>query len=78
MTQNPAITWASRPEDRYHWILTLEVPGKPKYTFEGTYTPPQGWTRRDVYLAIKQAAEDDNPDLRDSSVTYFAFERNQL
>ncbi|MFI1679770.1 hypothetical protein [Streptomyces sp. NPDC020607] len=58
--------------------MTLEIPGKLSSTQSSTFTPPQGWTRRDAYTAIRNELARSNPELARANVTFFALESNQL
>ncbi|WP_326806681.1 hypothetical protein OHB04_02485 [Streptomyces sp. NBC_01775] len=62
----------------YHWVLTLEVPGVSRSTDQGTYTPPEGSTRQDAYLAIKTDVERRRPLLAGGLVVFFSLEPDQL
>ncbi|WP_327414421.1 hypothetical protein [Streptomyces sp. NBC_01233] len=62
----------------HHWVLTLELPGRAVSTQYGTYTPPVGWTRHDVFMAIKREIGEQRPELATANVMFFALEPNQL
>ncbi|WP_371529541.1 hypothetical protein OG302_29485 [Streptomyces sp. NBC_01283] len=76
-TEQPTET-AIQPQGSHHWVVTLEIPGRLTSTQSSTFTPPQGWTRRDAFAAIRDELARDNPDLARANVTFFALEPNQL
>ncbi|MEU5688028.1 hypothetical protein DEJ48_10760 [Streptomyces venezuelae] len=69
---------AKPPQGSHHWVMTLDLPGRLSVTAANTCTPPQGWTRLDVYTAIREELARSNPDLARANVTFFALEPNQL
>ncbi|MEU8958828.1 hypothetical protein AB0C93_31590 [Streptomyces sp. NPDC048518] len=66
------------PQGSHHWIMTLDLPGRLSVTATNTCTPPHGWTRQDVYTAIRNEMARSNPDLVLANVTFFALESNQI
>ncbi|MET9510060.1 hypothetical protein ABZX62_16640 [Streptomyces flavidovirens] len=69
---------APAPQGTHHWVMTLELPGRMAMTASGTFTPPAGWTRHDMYRAIKDDIARENPELATANVMFFALEPNQL
>ncbi|MFF0729934.1 hypothetical protein [Streptomyces sp. NPDC004134] len=72
---------ASRAEPAqgsHHWVITLEIPGRLTSTYGGTYTPPPGATRSDVYQAIRGDITRQKPELARANVMFFALESNRL
>ncbi|GAA5615821.1 hypothetical protein CP981_11205 [Streptomyces platensis] len=62
----------------HHWVITVELPGRAMQTLYGTYTPPAGATRHDVFLAIKNDLAQQSPEMARANVVFFALELNQL
>ncbi|MFF0725180.1 hypothetical protein [Streptomyces sp. NPDC004134] len=62
----------------HHWVITLEIPGRLISTYGGTYTPPAGATRSDVYQAIRSDIARQKPELEGANVMFFALESNRL
>ncbi|MEU3772025.1 hypothetical protein AB0F11_02200 [Streptomyces sp. NPDC032472] len=62
----------------FHWVLTLEVPGRITATQFGTWNVRPGSTRHDVFLAIRQEVAGRYPELANANVMFFALEPNQL
>lgn len=83
MTSTPDQTTADRmpgktPQGSHHWVITLELPGRVSVTATNTFTPLPGWTRHDVFQAIKHEVAKDYPALADGSVVFFSLEPNRL
>ncbi|SEE97269.1 hypothetical protein SAMN05428954_4898 [Streptomyces sp. 2112.3] len=68
----------AKPQGSHHWVMTVELPGRAMNTRYGTWTPPQGATRHDVFLAIKTDIARNNPEMATANVVFFALEPNQL
>ncbi|MFD9814484.1 hypothetical protein [Streptomyces sp. NPDC059080] len=62
----------------HHWVITVELPGRAMSTLHGTYTPPAGCTRHDVFQALKNDIARQSPDMARANVVFFALEPNQL
>jgi hypothetical protein len=64
----------------HHWVMTLQVPGQGTAHGNGTWTPPPGATRQDVFEAIKARLVSQAPGmgLERGNVLFFALEPNQL
>ncbi|MFF4327252.1 hypothetical protein ACFYZT_12085 [Streptomyces sp. NPDC001591] len=62
----------------YHWILTLQVPGDVMVTDSGTWNPPAGATRFDMFAAIRAYMVAQHPPLARANTMFFALEPNQL
>ncbi|MGW9079677.1 hypothetical protein [Streptomyces kronopolitis] len=62
----------------HHWVISLELPGRAMGTRYGTFTPPAGATRQDVFLAIKNDIARQSPEMAHANVVFFALEPNQL
>lgn len=65
----------------HHYVLTLQKPthtGWVTATYSNTTTPPDGWTRDDMYRALRREIEEANPQVKDGTVLFFALERNEL
>ncbi|MBZ4322482.1 hypothetical protein [Streptomyces huiliensis] len=75
-TQNNATS--NPPQGTYHWIITLELPGRGTYSAYGTWTPPAGSTRHDVFMALRGQITAEHPELTHANVVFFALEPNQL
>lgn len=71
-------TQATTQQGTYHWVMTVELPGRAMETLYGTYTPPAGTTRHDVFLAIKNDIARQSPEMTRANVVFFAFEPNHL
>ncbi|MGK5448820.1 hypothetical protein [Streptomyces radiopugnans] len=69
---------AARPQGSHHWVMTLELPGRAMSTFSGTWTPPAGTTRHDVFTGIQADIARQNPDMARGNVVFFSLEPNQL
>ncbi|GGR40841.1 hypothetical protein [Streptomyces netropsis] len=69
---------AAQTQGSHHWIITLELPGRLTSSLYGTWTPPAGATRHDVFTAIKNHITSANPDLTGANTMFFALEPNQL
>lgn len=73
---------APAPQPTHHYILTLQAqthPGSLRIdTFNAAITPPQGWTRQQVYKAIYSELTTEHPHLAGSNTIFFALEPNQL
>ncbi|MCG7204143.1 hypothetical protein [Streptomyces arenae] len=74
----PAADSIPQAQGTHHWILTLEKPGRFSVTQEGTFTPPPGSTRQDVYHFIYRSVTEQDANLRGASVGYFELASNQL
>ncbi|MFK0114227.1 hypothetical protein [Streptomyces sp. NPDC091217] len=74
----PAAGNIPQAQGTHHWILTLEKPGWFSMTQEGTFTPPPGTTRQDVYRFLYEAVTEQDADLHGASVGYFELTSNQL
>jgi hypothetical protein len=68
----------ARPQGSHFFLMTLEVPGYASFTTDGTFTPPAGATRQDVYTHLRDYVTEDKPDMRGANVTYFLLEPNHL
>ncbi|GLW00303.1 hypothetical protein [Streptomyces lavendulae] len=62
----------------HHWILTLQIPGEVTVTDSGTWTPPAGATRYDVFAAIRTYVIAQHPPLSRANTLFFSLEPNQL
>ncbi|WP_328970393.1 hypothetical protein [Streptomyces sp. NBC_00239] len=71
-------TATAAEQGSYHWILTLELPGRAAVTQNGTYTPPAGTTRFDAYLAIREYVAAGHAELSNGIVSFFSLDSNQL
>ncbi|WP_407552735.1 hypothetical protein QOM21_22775 [Streptomyces sp. Pv4-95] len=69
---------AVQQQGTHQWVITVELPGRAMETFYGTYTPPAGATRHDVFLGIKGDIALKSPDMARANVVFFALEPNQL
>ncbi|MFH8891246.1 hypothetical protein ACWGHM_04400 [Streptomyces sp. NPDC054904] len=77
-TQTEKTTAAAAPQGSHHWVMTLELPGRAMQTTFGTWTPPQGATRHDAFMAIKANVATQQPEMERANVVFFALEPNQL
>ncbi|GGZ11676.1 hypothetical protein GCM10010343_42900 [Streptomyces avidinii] len=59
-------------------MLTLELPSRAMCTQNGTWTPPAGMTRKDAYLALRDALVAQQPELARANTVFFSLEPNQL
>ncbi|ARZ68739.1 hypothetical protein SMD11_3095 [Streptomyces albireticuli] len=75
---SPSGARSVQPQGSYHWIMTVELPGRMAKTLYGTWSPPAGASRHDVFMAIKQEMAADDPELGRANVMFFALEPNQL
>lgn len=73
-TASPAVT----SQGSHHWVMTVELPGRAMNTRYGTWTPPQGATRHDVFTAIKTEIAQGSPEMATANVVFFSLEPNQL
>jgi hypothetical protein len=71
-------TSSAQSQGSYHWIITLELPGRASSTNSGSYTPPSGATRQDAFECITALVHEQHPEMRGANVMYFALEPNQL
>ncbi|MEU1312186.1 hypothetical protein ABZ419_25270 [Streptomyces cinnamoneus] len=71
-------TQTAQQQGSHHWVMTVELPGHMTYSTYGTWTPPAGATRHDVFMAIKEQISKNNPELASANVMFFALEPNQL
>ncbi|MGW1669029.1 hypothetical protein [Streptomyces sp. NPDC002324] len=72
---------APAPQGTHQYLLTLQVPmggGLSTGCWTGTWTPPEGTTRHDVYQALRSDITSKNPEYRDASVLFFDVQPNQL
>ncbi|MFG2861573.1 hypothetical protein [Streptomyces sioyaensis] len=71
-------TQTVQQQGTHHWVITVELPGRAMETLYGTFTPPAGATRHDVFLAIKNDIAQQSPEMARANVVFFALEPNQL
>ncbi len=72
-------TQTTTPQQGSHaWVMTLELPGRAMDTQYGTWTPPEGATRHDVFMAIKTEIGREAPEMARANVVFFSLEPNQL
>ncbi|KIZ13701.1 hypothetical protein [Streptomyces natalensis] len=71
-------TQTAKTQGSHHWVMTVELPGRAMQTLYGTWTPPQGTTRHDVFLDIKAEIAAEDPDMARANVVFFSLEPNQL
>ncbi|MGW7194987.1 hypothetical protein [Streptomyces chryseus] len=69
---------ATTSQGSHHWVMTVALPGRMAMTASGTFTPPAGWTRHDMFKAIQADVARENPELETANVMFFALEPNQL
>ncbi|GAA3032423.1 hypothetical protein FHS39_002563 [Streptomyces olivoverticillatus] len=69
---------AQQPQGTHFFLITLDVPGRMQFTSHGTYNPPEGVTRQDAYLAIRQHVVESRPEFQQANVAFFAFDRNEV
>ena len=62
----------------YHWIITLELPGRASATFSGVAAVPPGQTRSEVYNGIRRELAAEHPELERANTAFFSLEPNQL
>ncbi|MGW4493791.1 hypothetical protein [Streptomyces sp. NPDC004376] len=65
----------------HHYLVTLQIPlgtGFAVSTWEGTWTPPEGYTRHDFYKAVRDDIAQKDPQLTSASVLFFDVQPNQL
>ncbi|MGG2461735.1 hypothetical protein ACO0M4_18275 [Streptomyces sp. RGM 3693] len=67
-----------KQQGSHHWVMTLELPGRAMNTLYGTLTPPQGATRRDVFMGLKAEIAEESPEMAHANVVFFSLERNAL
>ncbi|MFE5770910.1 hypothetical protein ACFQ7O_21395 [Streptomyces sp. NPDC056485] len=60
------------------WVLTLELPGRGMTTQYGTWTPPVGATRHDVFTALRGHIVGQHPEMASANTIFFSLEPNQL
>lgn len=68
----------TRPQGSHFFLITLDLPGRASFTTYGTFTPPPGATRQDVYLHLREFVTRDESSMRRANVSYFLLESNQL
>jgi hypothetical protein len=80
MTAPTSHTPAPAPQEQgsHHWVMTVELPGRAMHTCSGTWTPAQGATRHDAFLAIKANIAEQSPEMARANVVFFSLEPNQL
>ncbi|RST19342.1 hypothetical protein E2C00_08485 [Streptomyces sp. WAC05374] len=66
------------PQGSHHYVMTVELPGRAMQTLSGTWTPPQGATRHDVFSAIKADIGRQDPEMGGANVVFFSLEPNHL
>jgi hypothetical protein len=78
-TTTPA-TGQPSGQGSHHWVLTLQVPRLTSVSGQGTWTPPPGATRQDVFEAIRAhlARQAPGMGLERANVLFFSLEPNQL
>jgi hypothetical protein len=78
-TTTPA-TGQPSGQGSHHWVLTLQVAGPVIAHGNGTWTPPPGATRQDVFEAIKTRLISQAPGMgfERAAVLFFSLEPNQL
>ncbi|WP_328386792.1 hypothetical protein OHS81_24340 [Streptomyces sp. NBC_00400] len=69
---------SAQQQGSHHWVMTLELPGRAMNTLYGTWTPPEGATRHDVFMAIKTDIGREAPEMTRANVVFFSLEPNQL
>lgn len=68
----------------HHFVITIQAPhptgGIVTSTNQDTYTPPQGWTRSDVFTSLRRetARNAGIPTPDHVAVLFFSLEPNQL
>ncbi|MEU9776837.1 hypothetical protein [Streptomyces sp. NPDC047968] len=67
-----------QPQGSHHYVMTVELPGRAMQSVYGTWTPPQGATRHDVFMAIKADIGRQDPEMSRANVVFFSLEPNQL
>ncbi|WP_405543489.1 hypothetical protein OG590_10030 [Streptomyces goshikiensis] len=72
-TAAPAATQGS-----HMWVMTLEVPGRGMTTQYGTWTPPAGATRYDVFAALRGHIVAEHPEMASANCVFFSLEPNRL
>ncbi|MFJ8161178.1 hypothetical protein ACIRBY_09605 [Streptomyces sp. NPDC096136] len=60
------------------WVLTLEMPGRGMSTQYGTWTPPAGATRYDVFIVLRDHIVAQQPQMASANCVFFSLEPNQL
>lgn len=72
------------PEElpEYHFIITAQKPmpggGHAMADWSAYLTPQPGWTRSDMFQAIREEFEKRYPDLGRACITFFSLELNTL
>jgi hypothetical protein len=86
MKGHPLTSTTTPPDDQqpaqgsHHWVMTLQLPRLVSVSSQGTWTPPPGATRQDVFEAIKAHLAQRAPGagLERAAVLFFSLEPNQL
>ncbi|MFE2548560.1 hypothetical protein ACFXGI_08435 [Streptomyces sp. NPDC059355] len=71
-------TTQATSQGSHAWVLTLELPGREMTTQYGTWTPPAGATRHDVFVALKEHLVAQQPQMASANTIFFSLEPNQL
>ncbi|MEU9159052.1 hypothetical protein AB0D29_02020 [Streptomyces sp. NPDC048424] len=77
-TQNTPSLPEEGEQGSHYWIITLELPDRVAATQSGTCTPAPGWTRHDMYRAIRRDLISECPKLGNATVAFFSLEPNQF
>ncbi|MFJ8211855.1 hypothetical protein [Streptomyces sp. NPDC096033] len=75
----PSVTdTQAAPQGSHMWVLTLGMPGGAQTTAGGTWTPPAGATRYDVFVALRNHVVARHPQMASANCVFFSLEPNQL
>lgn len=76
---SPSTTATQNASQGSHmWVLTLEMPGRGMSTQYGTWTPPAGATRYDVFVALRGHIVAQLPEMASANTVFFSLEPNKL
>lgn len=62
----------------HFYVLTVEKQGLASATCSGSYTPPAGATRLDVFNTVYAELTSSAPTLQRANVVFFSLEPNQV
>ncbi|UQX00905.1 hypothetical protein [Streptomyces sp. RerS4] len=77
-SSTPATGTSAASQGSHMWVLTLEMPGRAMTTQYGTWTPPAGSSRFDVFMAIRGHVAAQQPEMAGANTIFFSLEPNQL
>ncbi|MFF4011451.1 hypothetical protein [Streptomyces sp. NPDC001717] len=77
-TSTSANNTQAAEQGSHMWVMTLEKPGRGMTTQYGTWTPPAGATRHDVFAALRGHIVAEHPEMASANTIFFSLEPNRL